>query len=256
MIKHRWMMLLLAGLTGLSTLMTSTPAAAQDEPAEDRETALEVGPMVRRKLLYRSTRLEVSPFFGMTLADPYTRNGLAGASVNFHLTNEFGIGLTAGYGLLQSPTDLRSNMDEALNQGTRTEDAQRLAYSHIGWLVALEGSYVPIFGKFSILDSSIWNYDLHLTFGAAFIGQEAESVVLNGQVQDTSLIGNQVAPTVGLGFRFFASDFIALNLELRDFIYSRTELGDTSAGTSQLTNNFMLSLGVSFFLPTAVKVSR
>jgi outer membrane beta-barrel protein len=235
--------------------MTSAPAFAQDEPEEARETALEVGPMVRRKLLYRSTRLEVAPFFGMTLADPYTRNGIVGASVNFHLTNEFGIGLTAGFGALQLATDLRTNMDAELNKSAN-RGADQLAYSHIGWMAALEGSYVPIFGKFSILDGVILNYDLHLIFGAAFIGQKAESVVPNGTVTDTSLVGNRVAPNVGIGFRFFVSDFVSINLDLRDLIYSRAELGDGSTGADQLTNNFLMSLGVSFFLPSEVKVSR
>jgi hypothetical protein len=35
-----------------------------------------------------------------------------------------------------------------------------------------------------------------------------------------------------------------------------SELGSGVAGSDQLTNNFLLSLGVSFFLPSDVKVSR
>lgn len=256
MMKNRWMMLLLAALVSASTLMTPAPLMAQDEPEEARETALEVGPMVRRKLLYRSTRFEIAPFFGMTLADPYTRNGIAGASLNFHLTNEFSIGVTGGYGLLQSPTDLRTNMDAELNQNPTGRGAGRLAYSYIGWMAALEGAYVPVFGKFSILNDVILNYDLHLIFGAALIGQDAEAVIPNGAVTDASLIGTRVAPNIGLGFRFFVSDFVSVNLEMRDMIYSRSELGSGIAGSDQLTNNFLLSLGVSFFLPTDVKVSR
>lgn len=248
--KNRWIVLVVVALCLVPEI-----ALAQDEPEEARETALEKGPMVRRKLLYRSTRVELAPLFGFTLADPFTRNGIAGLSANFHLTNEFAIGITGGLGVIQSPTDLRNNMDEALNAGSN-RGADRIGYSHVGWLASLEGSWVPMFGKFSILDSMTVNYDMHLIFGAAFIGQAAQSAAPGLEVTDTSLIGNKVAPTVGIGFRFFVSDFMSVNLQLRDFIYSRAEFGDGTTSTTRLSNNFMLSLGLSFFLPTEVKVSR
>lgn len=236
-----------------------TPALAQAQAPEGEEEYLKKSPLeeggavVRRKLLFRSTRFEAAPLVGFTLADPFSRNILVGANLSFHLTNSFGIGVTGGFGVANLPTDLRTNIQEQVPEDQR----QDIAFSNINWLASVEGSYVPIFGKMSIMDGAILNYDLHLIFGVGFVGQGADPGVENGQPLDAleNIEGGTVAPMVGFGGRFYVNDFISINVELRDYIYSSVLI---SAGDNdpELRNNLMLSAGASFFLPTAVKVSR
>lgn len=214
----------------------------------------EDGPAVRRKLLYRSTRLEVAPLVGMTLADAYNRNVIVGANIGFHLTNELSISATAGYGLAQSSTSLRDNVEETL---TREDPAgfRTLEYSYIKWVVGIEGAYVPLYGKFSLLNSMIVDYDMHLIGGVSFVGEGAINASSLQDVAGSSIAGNRVAPTIGIGARFYFGDMFAVTMDVRDYIFSRTLVRRTSS-ESELTNNLLASFGISFFLPGEVKVSR
>jgi outer membrane beta-barrel protein len=244
-------------LCRLFTLLTICAATfAFDSEAyaqESRETARESGSVIRHQLLYRSTRVELAPMLGMTLNDAYLRNGIVGATLSYHLTNEWGLSAVAGYGVAQLDTDLRNSVEAKLEENA-SDDLNQLSYSHIQWLAGLEVNYVPIVGKFSLFNSIITNYDIHLIGGFTFIGETAQSAIDGGEV-DSQLEGLRPAPTVGLGTRFFLGDGISANIQLRDYLYSRSEVS-TLTSDPEFKNNFMLTLGMSFFFPQEVKISR
>lgn len=249
--------LLTALILSAATLLVPGTALAQDgdDPEYSRPSPIESEQIVRRKLLFRSTRLEVAPLAGFTLADPLNRNVLAGANLSFHLTNEFSIGATFGYGVLSSPTSLREAL-EAPETQVPADTLSSLATTRINWLASVEGGYVPIFGKLSLLNSLILNYDLHLILGVGFVN--LSGVTQSGQVNAAadSLAVSTVAPVVGVGSRFYINDFISFNVGLRDYIYSSPVVSNGTNNDGELQNKLMLSVGLSFFLPTAVKVSR
>ncbi len=242
----------------LLALLVALPSLARaEEEAEARgevKSFIDEGPGVRRKLLYRSTRLEVQPLVGITLNDPFTRNVMAGANVAFHLNNSLGIGVTGAYGVSQMSTGLRDNIRAELDG--RGDRLNELNYSYLGWIVDVEATYVPLFGKLSLLNSLIANYDFHLLLGVGFIGEQAVNAGSGLEVNDNIISSNTVAPMIGAGFRFFVGDMVSINLDLRDYIFSRAESNSRGSAQEELSNNFMLSLGVSIFLPGDVKVSR
>ncbi len=233
----------------------SFAADGVDEPEYDKPSPVESSQVVRRKLLFRSTRLEVAPLAGFTLADPMNRNILAGANASFHLTNAFGIGATFGYGVKSSPTSLRESL-ESTDSRIPSDTLNRLATTRVGWLASVEGSYVPLFGKMSLMNSLILNYDLHLLFGVGFVNLEGETTTGVENAASDALGGATVAPVVGLGTRFYLSDFVSFNVQVRDYIYSNPVVSNGTNNESDLQNRLMLSVGLSFFLPTDVKVSR
>lgn len=220
---------------------------------ENRENARDSGSVIRHQLLYRSTRLEVAPLIGVTLNDAYLRNGIAGAAVSYHLTNDWGLSVVGGYGLTQLDTDLRESVEAKL-QENNSESLNELSYSYVKWLIGAEVSYVPIVGKFSLFNSIITNYDIHLVAGFSFIGESAMAATDGGEV-DEQLEGLRPAPTIGLGTRLFLSDGISANLEVRDYLYSRSEVS-TLTSDPEFKNNVMVTLGMSFFFPQEVKISR
>jgi len=246
----------LAVVTLGGVLLTPGVAAAQEEAANGeylQPSPLEDGgAVVRRKLLFRSTRFEAAPLVGFTLADPFNRNILAGANLGFHLTNSFGIGATIGAGVVTRPTSLRTNIEQT------APDLSEVAFSKVNFLASVEGTYVPIFGKFSFLDRGIINYDLHLIVGAGFVGRGAEAGDNSGATTAATdaVSGGTAAGVVGVGGRFYANDFVSINLQVRDYIFSSSEVSLDTIGEPELRNNLMLSVGASLFFPTAVKVSR
>lgn len=233
--------------------------AQSDEPEypEERPSPLDSSrSVVRRKLLFRSTRFEVAPLVGFTLADPFNRNVIAGANLSFHLTNEFGIGATVGASVLKPKTGLRENIESTLGDVGQTDRLGSLAFTQTSFLASIEGSYVPLFGKMSVMNSAIVNYDLHLLFGVGLIGQGASTAVEGLQNPASNAIGGAaVAPMLGFGMRYYVNDFVSINAELRDYVYG-SELVSSGQADSELQNNMMLSIGASFFLPSEVKVSR
>ncbi|MGM0555025.1 MAG: outer membrane beta-barrel domain-containing protein [Myxococcota bacterium] len=243
--------ILIAVLVAASTVLVAGPVAAQD--SEDKsETARETGPIVRHKLLYRSTRVELTPMLGMTVNDAFLRNGVVGAQVAYHLTNEFGIAFTGGYSPIQLKTDLYNNVEAELQENNAgLEDT---SFSYIQWMAGLEVQYVPIFGKFSLVNSLISNYDLHLILGISAMGQNAQPAV-EGEDTDPQLSGISPSPMFGLGFRLFTSDALAITVQARDYLYSRAVISQGTANT-ELRNNIFVSVGASFFFPGEVKISR
>lgn len=257
MMQTRAHMTLTAALT-LLLILLSTPALAQTDEAPKADELPEIyqGAPVRNRILYRSTRLEASAVFGATLADSFKRNVLPGISANFFLTDNFSIGATAVFGVAHPDTDLKDNLEGQLAAaGNRQQDLDRLTFSFIKSIIEVEGSYVPLVGKFSLLNGAEVKFDVHLLFGVAFVGLGAEKAEGSRSTQvDEALSGSQVAPAIGLGSRLFLTDNVALNLQVRNYIFQRAEISDNNVDT-EWTNHPMVSLGVSIFFGE-VKVSR
>jgi outer membrane beta-barrel protein len=243
--KNKFTALVLAAVTVTGLLAVPMVASAE------RRASLEEGPIVRRKLLFRSSRFELAPRIGSTLNDAYKRNLMVGADANYHLTNHFSLGVGFGYGVLASNTDLldqvNGSVDAEISNGLRYATTQILFDAHV--------SYVPLFGKISILDSSVLNYDLSLDLG--FGGALITAVADGNAGGDDLLSGFKPAPVLGLGFRVFVSDSIAVNLAIKDYIYSVADVQEEGVEpNTELRNNVSIGLGASFFFPTDVKVSR
>ncbi|MFB6262963.1 MAG: outer membrane beta-barrel domain-containing protein [Bradymonadaceae bacterium] len=255
--RRRWLSML-AGIVVAVSLAIPTAASAADQ-----ESPLAGEQSVRRKLLYRSTRFEVAPMFGITMGDAYLRDGVVGATGTYWLTNEIGLTLTAGYGLFHAETDLAKNTKKKLEERA-PDKLEDMGFAFTNWLAGLEFAYVPIFGKVTVMNSAILQYDFHLMGGFTLVGRGAckanEPGTPCGQKRSSdagggSLGGIRPAGTIGLGFRTFFAERYAVKLQLRDHLYRRAEVSTGKDATS-FSNNFMMTLGVSFFFPKEVKISR
>lgn len=252
---HRRILLVLSMVC--STLLMLEPSVAQAETSDDDYAMVDEssGPIVRRQLLYRSSRLEIQPLIAQTLNDSFISNTLAGANITYHLNNSFAVGVTGTYGLLQSDTGLRENVFNTLkdNNPARLDD---LSYSYVAWAADLGISYVPIFGKFTILNGLITHYDFHVMGGLSVVGEDAVKANEKSLKDvDSALVGVRPGGMIGAGFRFFVGDMISINVEARDYIYSRAQVSSGSVNP-KIGNNVIMSLGVGIFLPGDVKISR
>jgi outer membrane beta-barrel protein len=240
--------------TKLTAVVLAFVTAAGLLPAvafAERPTSLEEGPIVRRKLLFRSSRFELVPRLGFTLNDAYKRNLMVGLDANYHLTNHFSLGASVGYGVLASNTDLLDQINTAVDPVV----LDQLRYSTIQVLFDAHVGYVPLFGKISVVDKYVMDYDLSLELG--FGGALITAVTDGNPLGMDGLSGFKPAPMIGAGFRLFVTDNIAISVSLKDYIYSSADVQDGGdEPESELRNNFTLGVGASFFFPSDVKVSR
>lgn len=228
----------------LASFVSPAPAAAEDGIDSD-------GPIVRRKLLYRSTRFELAPQAAFTINDAFRRNIMIGANVGFHLTNEWSLSGTFGFGLLHLNTDLASNVETALND---TELGQ-ISYSQVQWAADLGIYYVPIFGKFSFLKTASKNYDIHIGAGFSAVNEVAHAAIDGGNEDSGELAGIRPGAFAALGFRLFLTDMFSLNAVWKNRFYSRAIVSDGSANP-EFSWVPEAGVGLGIFFPGTVKVSR
>ncbi len=217
--------------------------------AQDVSTVDETGPIVRRKLLYRSTRLEAAPHVMMTVNDAFRRNLALGIGLNYHLTNEVSLGGSFAFSLLHFNSDLANNAESVLSQAALDEITytQNLFSADAGFF------YAPIFGKFTLFKSTTTNYDFHIGAGFSVVSETAYAA--GEGTTDKSLEGIRPGGFVSLGARLFLSDMFSLNIDWKNRFYNRAlvSTGDTNAELSWVPE---VGLGIGIFLPGTVKISR
>lgn len=233
----------------MSCFMALAMVAVEPSDAFAEDAAVSQGDIVRRKLLYRSTRFEVAPTIGFTLADSFRRNMLIGANLAYHLTNEWSLGVSGGYGLLQLETDLSNNIADTLSPGRLNE----VSYSYLAWQADVGIHWVPIFGKFSLFKSTSVSYDFHMGAGFLFANEDAVAAG-NGEI-DEALTGIKPGAALTFGVRLFLSDMLSLNIDLKNMLYSRAEISRGTA-TPEFTDTVLLNIGLGIFLPGDVKISK
>ena len=230
------------------------PHAPAEAAEGDEIAAIDSGPIVRRQLLHRSARFELQPMATFSMNDTYVRNVMAGVSGTYYLNNVFGLGASFQYGALHPTTNLRDNLEATLADNGELARLDSLSYSYLGWAADVGFTYVPIFGKFSVMNSLFSHYDLHL-FGGMVIVNEGVEGSSEGVIVDDGIAGTRPGGYFGGGLRFFMSDMFALNVQVRNYLYNRAEISSGNANP-QLSNTVMFSVGLGIFLPGEVKISR
>ena len=215
------------------------------QPAQAQSRSLTEGPVVRRMLLFRSGKFELTPTFGTSFGNVYQREYFIGVGGTYHLSNSFAIGLHTALAPIPFDSTVTSNLEEAA-----PEQYDRLTVSHQFMLVDLMLSYIPLHGKLNLFGSTIFHYDVNLNVGVggALVSSDADD-----------LSGFNFGPAFGLGMRLFFKDNMALTLAVTDYFYSGSEAvrdEEQTEPTSRGNHHFVGTVGLGIFFPSEVRVSR
>ena len=231
---------LLLSLSALAALPALAPRAAHADVKDGVMKRLEESDAVRRRKVMRDGRFEIALSLGTTLGDTYNRALPVGLMGNMYLSDSFALGLNAFYGI-----NLETNIVTRIKE-ERPARVASSAFSGVGFGASLEATLVPAFGKLSLLGVMNGVYDMGLILGAGVVQVSGKEPY--GQIAP--------APVVGVGLRFFANDNLAIALQLRDYIYSRSQSAvkvvDPATGASSYSqqerwqSQFFLTLAVSF----------
>lgn len=286
---NRWMVLMAvaAALVAVDPL----PAAAQEVQVTG---PLAGQPAVRHMRLYRTGRVQLSPVVSFTLQDEFSHTIFAGADISYSFVDWLGVGLWAAYGVAHLNTDLTKQVKS--KGTTRNRNALSLPspnyfskqIGELNWAAALQVEFIPLRGKLSLFQKVFVDTDFYVFAGAAAVGITERKDVLNGSICDTAppadatpdtnaCVATQtarasrvaIAPTFGVGLDFFANDFLAVKLEWRGMPFKWNTSGFDVLGARARTPdhvlnskdrvfhfNHMVTVGVSFFLPTKVHISN
>jgi outer membrane beta-barrel protein len=269
------------GLCGLS----------QEANAERGRNPLAGQPAIRHRLELRKMRFEISPQFLISMNQPFLIGIGGGANLQFHITDWLGVGASFHYtasvaaplaGQVESslPTRPPTAADPAF--GLRQPSKQQFTDHLIGpnFLGGLYATLTPMGGKFSMFNAVFANYDFYglagigivnlttpLSSGAGYQQPAGMNNDVNVQASDP-LTGIRVAGLIGIGVHIFFNDFIALQLEVRDYIYKANpgglDVNATDGARGQgpvltgndeyITSNLYFGAGLSIFLPPRAKI--
>jgi len=226
---------LAAGLALVLVGLSATTALAENP-------ALEGSPPVMRSVRLLEGRHTIAPQFGLTLNDAYERNLLAGLGWRYFFSSWLGIGVDvwAGGGVQTSLTD---DINRELSQGSQTF---ALGTSSLRLLANATLEIIPFTGKAVIFGDQFVRVDLHLALG---VGVALTSG--SGRVDDET----SVAPMFGVGFRFFPNSWLAIGIDLKDYLVNRVLASrkDGSVPGASFDHNWLLGLSVGFFFPTELE---
>jgi outer membrane beta-barrel protein len=280
-------------LTSLATLTVLTALAADAPTASAQEVQI-TGPLAgapacRHCRIYRDKRFSISPLVGFSLRDEFSRTIFFGASAEFHITDWLGIGGFFAYGAIHIDTGLT---DQVVDRGVTTE-RNRLSLpsrggfdnqiGEITFVAAPQVLFIPLRGKLSLFQKVFIDTDFYIHLGVAITGVEeranvTDTNVCSGASVTPACLDSQVArssriainATFGAGLRLYFNDWIGLTLEWRGLPFrwntSGTDEGGDPRGNfpDDVINaddrirhfNQMVSVGVSIYLPTSVRISE
>ncbi len=220
-------------------------AAEQLSGKKDRVSWQDIVVVVRKPFL-KQRRLELSPTWGITMNDNLIRHLQFNAQVNYWLTDVLAVGLEGGVFL----KELRQPFDRIGWQARRLPGVNQYK-----WSAALNFHYVPIYGKFAILNKHIVHWETLFTAGVGVTSTE----VLQRDRQFEAFSNLAITPNVGASMRFFVTKWLTVNIGLRDYIfidqYEATNRTERDAETAKanadpsLVNHVVFQAGVSIWLP-------
>lgn len=223
-------------LLGVLVLLSALPAFSQETTRKEFDDTIHV---IQRKPVLQKGRFDLVPRFGVSVNDSLYRHYKVGVNGNYHFSESVYLGgLFEWYNFGDTLGGPTGAFEETQNETGTAADA-----AVVNWLGGLELGYKPIIGKFAFADSFIVYYDIGITAGGTYI--DAESVALPSAE-------GKFGGTISAVNRIFFNDWFALNLEVRDVIFSADLRGETGA----LTNIVTVAAGASLYLPTSFEYSE
>lgn len=210
--------------------LTSTAEAPPAEPLTPAERDVTLDDRVKsvqRKVYLKKGRFELTPLITLSVNDPYyTKVGVAVRGA-YYLADTLSVAARVSAMQVLPEDDVRI--------AKRTFQS-RIFYSVPQWSAMGDVEWSPLYGKVAFLND-ILHFDAYLLAGMGVVNTEMSQV--DGR-------GPSLAADLGIGMRFVARDYLAVNVALINTSYVDQPL-NTSKGATQ--NLMTLNAGVSFFFP-------
>ncbi|MBW2733355.1 MAG: outer membrane beta-barrel domain-containing protein [Deltaproteobacteria bacterium] len=204
-----------------------------------------------RKSFLKRSRLELLPFIGTTINDQLIQHTALGLELNFFLSDIFAIGARGIYFLDNVTNDefwVRYHL-------SRVPTLNRYRFAFSG-----DFSYTPIYGKLTVFNQQIFQYEIFLSGGAGVTNTE----VIPRDFQNEPFTNWSLTFPVGGGARFFFTKWLAAQVSLRDYLMidrfekpgrTLTNGDDAKENESEavFVHNILFTVGVSIFFPLDFK---
>lgn len=197
----------------------------RDEGEESKRKLSDRIKSVERKVFLKKNRIELFPQFAFDLNDAIQKHFFVGAAVAYHLADTAAIELRGNFVVATQRQSIVHFIRQA--NGALPANPFEAKYS-----ADVDFLWAPIYGKISLFSEAILHFDTYLTAGPGVFGTDG---------------GLGPAVNVGIGQRYFITDWLVARIELRDYIFQYTQ---DLTNTSSIENLLVLGFAVSGFFPT------
>jgi|HubBroStandDraft_4_1064222.scaffolds.fasta_scaffold26532_3 hypothetical protein len=259
--KRRFVKAVLAASLAMAALSGSRPAQAQELQVTG---PLKGAPAVRHLRWYRKGRFEFAPTASFTLLDEYRRTLLAGARLNYFITDWIGIGVWGAGGVWSETTTLTNEINQVAPRNVETVinvnhtggipvNGAGSAPSQIGtssgqsfadqtaklsYVIAPQVTFIPFRGKLAIFNKIFVDTDLSLAAGLAVVGIQERQYCGGGGQQPcydpaSFALASQtkITWTFGIDLTFWPSKLVSFGIEYRALPFYWNPAGfDTRGG--------------------------
>jgi outer membrane beta-barrel protein len=216
---------------------TVSEVSSDSEASGTGKTLQERIRAVSRRTFLKAGRFELQPNVGITTNDPFFRAWAFGGRAGWHLSEEFAIEVGGAYAPILQQLEIFqvSNVDPdqvANDIRNKLNTSSLIAYGDAGI------TFSPFYGKVALASELVGHFDVFLSTGV-------------GVVVDTAPNPIHPAFELGVGTRFFLNRFLALRMDLRNYLYPTDATGELTIG-----NMLLLNAGVSIYFPLDFDYAR
>ena len=235
-------------------------ATAAENPAE-KPVLEETIYVVQGKRFLAQGHFELTPQLAVSVNDSFTAHTGLLVSGLYHLKENVAIEATAGgFAWLDSRSGAPrlGGRDSDLTVELRQKEnlaPERVKLYQFPWLVAGNLQWSPMYGKVSIHDVVLGQFNLYLSVGAGLAGLQLETLTPGVAAEEFVELTMPVAPitSFGGGLRFYFTDWLGVRLEVRDYVMplavfqnGANAVEDADVPSFDVTNLILTQLGVSF----------
>lgn len=231
-----------------------TPAFAQQKPAEPapekKVTSDDIGDLrregidvVQNRIFIKTGRSELGVGMGFIFDNPFLRYETAEFRYTYHFNEGLSIEGAYSYAYSQnkaivtdlknipcdSPPTLFDSVGNPIADCGISLNPAPDPYKHI---INANLVWSPIYGKFSIFSRKILHFDIFATAGGGYYFADRD---------------NRFGFNIGVGTKVFLNEWSAVRIDFRNFTIKE------GAPFNHIVNNRILSVGMSFFLPTKIE---
>lgn len=264
----------------------ATLAVTSSAYAERRTNGLAKDVAVRHRRLLVKNRFELAPLFESTINADFRHIVGGGVKLEYHLGDMLSIGII-GVGSTAIDTGLVKKIKPTLE--TSTDNATRepsLAEfnAHLNSMPVHGAAYVsltPWYGKLAAFSQAFVAFDFYFQAGLSYASLKSDCPQTicsdpapgmssgpggmnppdnNPNNDDPLNNGSRLGLYLGGGIHVFLSDFIALDLTIRDYAFSDNPSGAdfnanlaVTSDDSRFLHHLFFGAGVSIMFPTTVK---
>lgn len=208
---------------------------------------------VQRMYALRNGRFELAPSIAVSFNDPYVAHTAISGALNYWITNVLAVGANV---LWYQGLESESALNFAVRRSTRL--AVPITEYQLG--ANLNFTYVPLYGKFTMFNDAIFQWDAYLVGGVGMLRTRPVAVV-DPAVRKYDFDW-RVSFNAGIGIRVFVTKWLTIFGELRDYLYlEKLENLEVALGEARndestwidenasLTHNVTVHVGATMFFP-------